>query len=75
MMNLLALLIPNFSLGNLINQKPLIGDNLRYNLNFSPVVFNRNSIALLNKPCSDVVMINLGPSYMEKKGTTYSFIY
>ncbi|VVU94779.1 hypothetical protein CPAV1605_504 [seawater metagenome] len=39
------------------------------NLSKSPVVFNNKFITILNQGCHEILMINIGPSFLVKKDT------
>jgi hypothetical protein len=39
------------------------------NSSISPILFHNKYIMLIDKSCTDILMINLGPSYIQKIGT------
>ncbi|VVU94776.1 hypothetical protein CPAV1605_501 [seawater metagenome] len=61
MIKLWYLLFPTFSFGNL--NQPKINTNY-YKYKFPPLVYDK-SIMMINKPCTNLVMLNLGPSYLQ----------
>ncbi len=67
-MKLFYLLFPTLSVGNHNNNIYNNPDYFKYK--FPPLIYDR-SILLINKPCTNLVMMNLGPSYF--KPVSYQF--